>query len=64
MDIPVTEIGKFVRLHKQITDMTIEKGRISMNQWGYRHWYFQDLDQMLLFGQILTLLRMYTRMML
>ena len=39
MDIPVTEIGEFIEVHKQFTDITIEEGREMNGQWVYRHWY-------------------------
>jgi hypothetical protein len=39
MDIPATEIGEFIEVHKQFTDITIEEGREMNGQWVYRHWY-------------------------
>ena len=39
LDVPATEIGKFVELHKKMTDMTQGEGRTLQGQWVYRHWY-------------------------
>jgi hypothetical protein len=36
LDVPTQEIGKFVRLHKEITDMTIEN-REFQNHWLLTH---------------------------
>ena len=39
MDIPVTELGNFIDIHKEFTNITIEEGREINGQWVYRHWY-------------------------
>ena len=44
LDVPTQEIGKFVRLHKEITDMTIEN-REFQNHWLLTH--FQGLAHLL-----------------
>ena len=45
MDIPVTEIGEFIEVHKQFTDITIEEGREMNGQWVYRHWYGSTFEK-------------------
>ena len=39
LDVPATKIGKFVELHKTITDMSMGEERTLQGQWVYRHWY-------------------------
>ena len=39
LDVPATKIGKFVELHKTITDMSMGEERTLQSQWVYRHWY-------------------------
>ena len=39
LDVPATKIGKFVELHKIITDMSMGEERTLQGQWVYRHWY-------------------------
>lgn len=39
LDVPASKIGKFVQLHKTITDMSMGEERTLQGQWVYRHWY-------------------------
>ena len=39
LDVPASEIGRFVELHKTITDMSMGEERTLQDQWVYRHWY-------------------------
>lgn len=39
LDVHPTQIGKFVELHKKVTDMSQSEERTIQGHWVYRHWY-------------------------
>ena len=39
LDVPATKIGKFIELHKKMTDMAQGEDRTIVGSWVYRHWY-------------------------
>lgn len=43
LDVHPAEIGKFVELHKKVTDMSQSEERTLKGQWVYRHWYGSGL---------------------
>ena len=39
LDIHPSKISTFVKLHKEVIDMTMGEGRTIQDSWVYRHWY-------------------------
>ena len=38
-DLAISEMPRFVELHKKFTDMYLGENRIMTGEWVFRHWY-------------------------
>ncbi len=39
LDVPATKINRFIELHKQVTDLSMDESRTIKGHWLFRHWY-------------------------